>query len=47
MRFTDSVIRVMNGIDLIGDSSTVVKTRGATLPALKVSGFRFTGQSEF
>ena len=47
MRFTDSVIRVMNGIDHIGDKSTVAKTPGATLPTVKVAGFRFTGQSEF
>ena len=47
MRFTDSVLRVMGAIDAIGDRSTVSMLSGATLPAIKVAGFRFTGQSEF
>ncbi len=47
MRFTDSVIRVMSGIDAIGDNSTVEMLPYGTLPAIKVSSFRFTGQSEF
>ena len=47
MRFTDSVLRVMSAVDAIGDRSTVSMLSGATLPAVKVAGFRFTGQSEF
>jgi len=47
MRFTDSVIRVMSGIDAIGGESTVRILPYGTLPAVKVSSFRFTGQSEF
>jgi predicted Zn-dependent protease len=47
MRFTDSVLRVMSAIEAIGDKSTVSMLSGATLPAVKVAGFRFTGQSEF
>ena len=47
MRFTDSVIKVMSGIDSIGGESTVEMLPFATLPAVKVSAFRFTGQSEF
>jgi predicted Zn-dependent protease len=47
MRFTDSVIRVMSGIDAIGGESTVGILPYETLPAVKVSSFRFTGQSEF
>jgi len=47
MRFTDSVLRVMKEIDMIGGNSTVEKLPSATLPALKVAKFKFTGQSEF
>jgi predicted Zn-dependent protease len=47
MRFTDSVIKVMSAIDSIGDGSTVEMLPYGTLPAVKVSSFRFTGQSEF
>jgi len=47
MRFTDSIIKVMSGIDAIGENSTVEMLPSGTLPAIKVSSFRFTGQSEF
>ena len=47
MRFTDSVLRVFGEIDTIGDKSTVRMLSGASLPAMKVAGFKFTGQSEF
>lgn len=47
MRFTDSVIKVMSAIVSIGDGSTVEMLPYGTLPAVKVSSFRFTGQSEF
>jgi len=47
MRFTDSVPRVMSAIDIIGGVSTVQKLAGGTVPAIKVAGFKFTGQSEF
>lgn len=47
MRFTDAVPRVMSAIDIIGGKSTVKKLPGGTLPAIKVAGFKFTGQSEF
>lgn len=47
MRFTDSVTRVLSKIDMVGNPSTVEMLPSATLPALKVAKFRFTGQSEF
>jgi len=37
----------MSAIDIIGGKSTVKKLAGGTVPAIKVAGFKFTGQSEF
>jgi predicted Zn-dependent protease len=47
MRFTDSVLDVMSNVDMIGDDTTVQMLSSATLPAVKVAKFKFTGQSEF
>jgi PmbA protein len=47
MRFTDSVLDVMNNIDIIGNRSTVEAQAMATIPAIKVAKLKFTGQSEF
>ncbi|MBN1683618.1 TldD/PmbA family protein [Candidatus Bathyarchaeota archaeon] len=47
MRFTDSFVRVLQNIDLIGNKSTVKVTPSSTLPMLKTANFRFTGHTEF
>lgn len=47
MRFTESVIRILGNIDLLGDKSTVEQTPSCTMPAIKTRFFRFTGHTEF
>jgi len=47
MRFTDSVLRILRNIDIIGDESTIEKTPTCTMPAMKTNLFKFTGHTEF
>ena len=47
MRFTDSIPRMFKNVDMIGSDSTVNITSTLTSPTIKVSSFKFTGQSEF
>jgi PmbA protein len=47
MRFTHSALDAMRNVDAVGDHSTVRRLGLASLPAVKVRGFRFTGATEY
>lgn len=45
LRFTESVLNALSNVEMIG--SELVKQGSATVPALKIKNFRFTGTTEF
>lgn len=47
MRYTDSLLRILNSVDLVGSNKTVEVLPGFTVPTLKVGKFRFTGHTQF
>ncbi|MBP6963185.1 MAG: TldD/PmbA family protein [Armatimonadetes bacterium] len=45
MRFTDSVLRVLSNVDMI--SKDTMRQSWAVVPAIRATGFRFSGATEF
>ena len=45
MRFTDSVLRILQNTDMI--SRDLMRQQAAVVPAIRAKGFRFSGATEF